>query len=80
MVALNVGGSIPPPACYTVCMEAGVDVVGWGVGRERVCGRNPGRAPGAALGGDCGDGGMEGGRYGGKEAGCVGEGHGLEGG
>ena len=63
-----------------VCMEGGVDAVGWGMGGECVCSQSPSRAPGAALGSDCGDGGMEGGRYGGKEAGCVGEGHGVEGG
>ena len=63
-----------------VCAEGGDDVVGWGVGGERVCGPGPGGAPGATLGGDCGDGGMEGGRDGCKEAGRAGESHGVEGG
>ena len=62
-----------------VCVEGGVDVVGWGVGRERVCGRSPSGAPGTALGGNCGDGGVEGGRDGGKEVGPAGENHGVEG-
>lgn len=55
-----------------VCMEGRVNMVGWGVGGERVCGRSPGVAPGATLGGDCGDSGMEGGQDGGKEAGHAG--------